>query len=203
MVDINLFYRYKGSQPNFETNKIYYWDGSNWVTFGSAGVTGVKGNAEATYRKGNVNLTKEDIGLGNVDNTADVDKPISHAVEVALNDKADLYYDTTQGWNQHPDLVSEEGTVYIYSDYKQDVDQEFRITNIPGIKIGDGFTKVVNLPFVASDETQQIIDDYNLLKNRPKIQGVTLEGNKTFPELELDTLSNLEIEAILNLADLS
>ncbi len=47
----------------------------------TGGVTGVKGNAETEYRKGDVNITKENIGLGNVDNTADLDKPISNAQE--------------------------------------------------------------------------------------------------------------------------
>lgn len=36
---------------------------------------------------GEVELTKADVGLGNVDNTADVDKPISSAVQTALDDK--------------------------------------------------------------------------------------------------------------------
>lgn len=31
-------------------------------------VTGIKGNSESAYRKGNVNLTKANIGLGNVEN---------------------------------------------------------------------------------------------------------------------------------------
>lgn len=34
----------------------------------ASGVTGVKGNAETQYRDGNVNITKENIGLGNVEN---------------------------------------------------------------------------------------------------------------------------------------
>lgn len=33
-------------------------------------VTGVKGNSESTYRTGNINITKTNIGLGNVENTA-------------------------------------------------------------------------------------------------------------------------------------
>lgn len=36
------------------------------------------------------NVTKEQIGLNNVDNTSDVDKPISKAVQNALNNKANL-----------------------------------------------------------------------------------------------------------------
>ena len=42
-------------------------------------VTGVKGNSETTYRVGNVNITKANIGLGNVDNTADVNKAVASA----------------------------------------------------------------------------------------------------------------------------
>lgn len=38
----------------------------------NGGVTGVKGNAESAYRKGNVNITPANIGLGNVTNYAQV-----------------------------------------------------------------------------------------------------------------------------------
>ena len=55
----------------------------------SAVVTGVKGNAETAYNDGNVNITPANIGLGNVDNTSDLNKPISTAVQTALNGKQD------------------------------------------------------------------------------------------------------------------
>lgn len=48
-------------------------------------ITGVKGDNESTYRTGNINITKADIGLGNVNNTSDADKPVSTAVQAALN----------------------------------------------------------------------------------------------------------------------
>ena len=51
-------------------------------------VLGVKGSSESAYRTGNVNITKANIGLGNVDNTADTDKPVSTATQTALNGKA-------------------------------------------------------------------------------------------------------------------
>ena len=54
----------------------------------NSGVTGVKGNSETTYRTGNVNITPANIGLGNVNNTSDADKPISTATQTALNAKA-------------------------------------------------------------------------------------------------------------------
>ncbi len=40
-------------------------------------------------RTGAVTLTKSDVGLGNIDNTSDKNKPISDATQTALNSKAD------------------------------------------------------------------------------------------------------------------
>lgn len=56
---------------------------------GGGVVTGVKGENEEQYRKGQVNITRENIGLGNVDNTSDLEKPISTATQDALDLKAD------------------------------------------------------------------------------------------------------------------
>ena len=52
-------------------------------------VSGVKGDAESEYRGGNVNITPANIGLGNVDNTSDTDKPVSTAQQSALDEKVD------------------------------------------------------------------------------------------------------------------
>lgn len=65
-------------------NALGYVPGS-----GSGNVTGVKGEAEEEYRSGNVNIAKSDIGLGNVDNTSDAEKPISVAQQTELDKKAD------------------------------------------------------------------------------------------------------------------
>ena len=51
----------------------------------NGGVTGVKGSAESTYRTGQVNITAANIGLGNVSNTSDADKPVSTAQTLAIS----------------------------------------------------------------------------------------------------------------------
>ena len=43
-----------------------------------------------------------------------------------------------------------------------------------------------------------LANDYNTLKNKPRIEDVELKGNKTFEELGAICLSNLEIEKLLN-----
>lgn len=58
--------------------KIYY-NGVDYSAPVISGVSGIKGNAESTYRTGNVNITPANIGLGNVNNTADSDKSVKHA----------------------------------------------------------------------------------------------------------------------------
>lgn len=58
-------------------------DGTAWQKIdNTGGVTSVAG------RTGAVVLTKSDVGLGNVDNTSDANKPISTATQTALNGKA-------------------------------------------------------------------------------------------------------------------
>lgn len=60
-------------------------------------IFGVKGDSESTYRTGNVNITKANIGLGNVDNTSDADKPVSTAQQTAIDaclDAAKTYTNT-------------------------------------------------------------------------------------------------------------
>ena len=45
----------------------------------TAHVTGIKGSAESVYRTGDVEITAENFGLGNVDNTADSAKSVNYA----------------------------------------------------------------------------------------------------------------------------
>lgn len=40
------------------------------------------------------------------------------------------------------------------------------------------------------------MNDYDLLKNKPSIESVVLEGDKTFVELGITKLSNSDIETI-------
>lgn len=66
-----------------DTNITYRWSGSSYIQITSGAVASVNGQT------GVVVLTKSDIGLGNVDNTSDLDKPISTATQLALDGKAD------------------------------------------------------------------------------------------------------------------
>ena len=56
------------------------------------------------------------------------------------------YSNSKQVWNLEPQLISEKDVLYIYTDYKTvNIDDE-QIT-IPGLKIGDGKSYLIDLPF--------------------------------------------------------
>jgi len=74
-----------------DTNKTYRWSGSAYVYITSGAVDSVAG------KTGVVTLVKADVGLGNVDNTSDVNKPVSTAQQTALNLKANIASPTFTG----------------------------------------------------------------------------------------------------------
>lgn len=65
-----------------DTNKTYRWSGTVYVEISSGAVDSVAG------KTGVVTLDKSDVGLNNVDNTRDLNKPISNDTQLALNNKA-------------------------------------------------------------------------------------------------------------------
>ena len=74
-------------------------------------VTGVKGAAEQNYRIGNVNITPGNIGLGNVDNTADADKNVHSAVQDSAGNVINqTYYCDVDEINGEVFLVRPDGT---------------------------------------------------------------------------------------------
>lgn len=50
--------------------------------------------------------------------------------------------DTTTGWNSIPNLVSEKGVIYVYTDHYVEDGVAY-----PGFKIGDGLAYLADLPF--------------------------------------------------------
>lgn len=77
-------------------------------------------------------LTAKDLGLGQV------------------------YYDTKENWDTQTTLVAEEGVVYIYSDYMIIEDGAGNQTPVAGIKIGDGTSYLIDLPYISDAATYLI-----------------------------------------------
>ena len=70
---------------------------------------------------------------------------------------ARVYYDTKAAWDRQTTLVAERSVVYIYSDYKILEDEAGNQTEIAGIKIGDGSSYLIDMPFITDAATYMIV----------------------------------------------
>ena len=99
---------------------------TGYITAASAPVQSVSG------RTGAVTLTSADVGLGNADNTADADKPVSSAQQTALNDKANIASPVFTGTPTAPTPAADDNSNKLATTaYVQ--------TEIAGISGGGGF----------------------------------------------------------------
>ena len=63
-----------------------------------------------------------------------------------------VLYGTTEYWEAQTELVGKEGYLYIYSDYKQNSQEQ----DVIGIKVGDGETLLSELTFSDAYTEEQI-----------------------------------------------
>lgn len=65
-----------------------------------------------------------------------------------LDNKMIYYSKKKSEWDLDTDLLSQKNVLYIYSDYKIVKDENQKQIFIPGLKIGDGTSYLIDLPFV-------------------------------------------------------
>jgi hypothetical protein len=154
-------------------SNVYKNSDGKWDVLAGSPVTGVKGSEETAYRRGNVNITKENIGLGNVDNTADSEKRVSYATSAGSADSA------TKASNDS-------------------ANQKITSTYIKGVGIknhtvtvtkGDGTSSSFEVPDTDTNTT------YSLKKAGSKIQLVGSDGSTT--EVTDDN-TTYDLDAMIN-----
>lgn len=74
-----------------------------------------------------------------------------------------------------------------------DLTLEFQTDNTFGISMDGDET----LGVTVDPRAPTIDNDYNALRNKPQIEGNELIGNKTYEELNMHRLTNIELEQIL------
>ena len=63
-------------------------------------------------------------------------------------------------WQSRYNFIASRGTVMIYTDHGT-IEVDNNTITVPGIKIGDGSTPSIDLPFVGDDIKQQIMTTLN------------------------------------------
>ena len=164
----------------------------NDITGGGV-VTGVKGDAEESYRQGNVNITKANVGLGNVDNTSDLAKPISTATQSAL----DLKANASDLLNYIPSSQkgAASGVATLGSDSKIPVGQlpDLSATYIPVSQKGtnsgvatlgaDGKVPSTQLPSYVDDVIEGYYYNGQFYSDAEHLNQITPEGGKIYIDL--------------------
>lgn len=87
------------------------------------------------------------------------DKNGTTTAEIYNND-CGIEVRTTEEWNLDKDFPSKTGVLYIYSDYKK-IEKDGRMINVPGIKVGDDNSYVVDLPFIDEAYYKDLLDHVN------------------------------------------
>lgn len=114
--------------------------------------------------------------------------------------------DTTRNWELHADFVPFRGELIIYTDKYSYEDEEGRRVKVPAIKIGDGHTKICDLPFLGGGTAPV---RYDQLEGLPKIGGKTLTGDMSLEDLGIQKAGSYpetpftadDIDAIIDAAD--
>lgn len=115
---------------------VYDTTSEQWVNYGGGGSGG---GLEAVY------LTQAEYDALTPQEKADPTKLYLVDDNIVYLTTQDIQFNTTSGWASKSTLVSRLNTIYVYTDYKTKDNK-----NIPGFKVGDGVTLLINLPF--SDE---------------------------------------------------
>ena len=66
----------------------------------------------------------------------------------------EIFYGTTEYWNAQPQLISTKGSIYVYSDHDSDSSGNL----IPGIKLGDGTSYLIDMPFIDEKSAEHIMN---------------------------------------------
>ena len=64
-----------------------------------------------------------------------------------------IHQDTTEAWNSQPNLIAKKGHLYFYTDY-----QTVGGVNVAGLKLGDGTSYLIDLPFEDAQFQEHIRD---------------------------------------------
>lgn len=99
-------------------------------------------NGSDVYLKGYTKAEKVDP----ITSAKSVNEAIGILEKAVEASSSKVYSNSTAGWDGQPTLISEEKAIYIYTDY-----DSASGSNIPAMKIGDGITAVVALPFSAAN----------------------------------------------------
>lgn len=99
-------------------------------------------------------------------------------------DASMVHCDTSEAWNSSRNLVAKNGHIYIYSDYNIIENDDGSETKIPGIKIGDGTSYLIDMPFVfTGTDRKDITAHMNDMEKHVSVEDRDNWNEKVKPEV--------------------
>lgn len=125
---------------------------SKTVVSGKLNSGSISGKLQNEDMRGTISLPKV---IGASDYNALTNKPSINGVTLSGNmstqDLQIVSENTTAGWNSNPKYLPKKGEICIYTDYMTIQDDMGNDVTYPGIKIGDGNSYLIDMPFVGDD----------------------------------------------------
>lgn len=110
-----------------------------------------------------------------------------------------IYYDTEENWNIQRDMIAKYKAVYVYSNHSYIVDQVGNPTPVPAIKVGDGSSYLIDMPFVDQDIRDYILNHISNDSIHVSEQDRNFWNNKVFAFTFNNDPERLILSKILNL----
>ena len=130
---------------------------SKIVVSGKLSSGSISGKLQNGGMRGAISLPKV-IGVSDYNDLTN--KPAINGVtlsgDMSTQDLQIVSENTTAGWNSNPQYLPKKGEICIYTDYMTIQDDMGRDVTYPGIKIGDGNSYLIDMPFVG-DETRYLL----------------------------------------------
>lgn len=141
-------------------------------------VLGIKGDSESEYRTGNINITKENIGLSNVDNTSDINKPVSSAQQSAIDSSLATAKEYT---NEKMTAITAGDIVVKEAEHSTNADNAINANNADHSTFADKATK--------DSEENVIVDTYETKVDA----NLKLEESKTYTDEAVAKKSDVQL----------
>lgn len=84
------------------------------------------------------------------------DGPVKLFTGVSGQKLTEVLYGSTLEWAQDKTRIAQKGVIYVYSDYVKASDGAGGTVDVPGFKVGDGTSYLIDMPFAQGDINEEI-----------------------------------------------
>lgn len=85
------------------------------------------------------------------------DDPVKLFTGASGQKLTEVLYGSTLEWAQDKTRIAQKGVIYVYSDYVKASDGAGGTVDVPGFKVGDGTSYLIDMPFAQGEVNAEVI----------------------------------------------